>query len=513
MSSGSELEQEQGDMRMMRPMRLKRLLALAVTALMVAGLLFATYPRIIISPGSGVISISLGAPLAKADVGTNSPSSSTAGWTNPTNAYADDASRATITSGSPSANSTWGDYGFSLGSATIDGVRVRYDTYSAGTVQSVTRQATADNGSSGMTGSPYFSKINDSSDATMIVNATNGASNYAMFNYTAFTVPTGSTIQSVAIHYRHRSTTTGAAYAHGSGIRLNGTIYGRGQTAGWDAGSASGVGSGSAIADVVYTGTTNPSTGAVWTVAAVNAITGFGVVSNDANPDSNFYQADITVNYTEYNDIISVQVSWDGGTSWSTANTSTVTNAEATYWAVVTGVTAWTPTKLNDANFKVRAYATLVNNAEVVNLDWLPVEVTYTPGTPEITVSPTSYDFGVIAESITSNTTTSYFTIDNTSTMQTDQTISVTASSWSGGAGWTHSDTATPGADTAGMKANKGGTWGTGDVIVKNAAPNFIAENQAAVTDYSFGLSLITPTSFTDGIQKSNTVRITAAEG
>ena len=141
------------------------------------------------------------------------------------------------------------------------------------------------------------------------------------------------------------------------------------------------------------------------------------------------------------------------------------------------------------------------------------VTVTATPAYVAITVLPTSNDFGVVAESATPSTTTVYFTIDNTSSVQTDQTIGVTTTTWSGGVTWAHSETATPGANTAGLKANRGGTWGTGDIIVKNATPNFIYENCPAITDYSFGLKLWVPTSFTDGVAKQIIVRVTAAAG
>ena len=147
---------------------------------------------------------------------------------------------------------------------------------------------------------------------------------------------------------------------------------------------------------------------------------------------------------------------------------------------------------------------------------WAATQIAIRPAagaTPAITVSPTFYDFGVVAESTTPYTSTSYFTIDNTSGMQTDQTIGVTSSSWSGGVTWTHSDTATPGANQAGLLANKEGTWGVGDVIVKYDTPNYIAENQPADTDYSFGLKLIAPTSFGDGVEKAIVVRVSAAAG
>ena len=138
------------------------------------------------------------------------------------------------------------------------------------------------------------------------------------------------------------------------------------------------------------------------------------------------------------------------------------------------------------------------------------VTVTSTPSYIGIAVSPTTYDFGVVVESATPYSTTSYFTITNTSSIATNQSIGVTGSTWTGGTVWTHSDTATAGADIVGLKSNKGGTWGTGDVIVKYASPNNIAAAQAANTNYSFGLKQYVPTSFSDGVQKSNTVRITA---
>ena len=143
----------------------------------------------------------------------------------------------------------------------------------------------------------------------------------------------------------------------------------------------------------------------------------------------------------------------------------------------------------------------------------IAIYCTYTPsgGTPDISVSPTSYDFGTVAVSSTPYTATNYFTLTNSSTIQTDQTISVTTATWSGGVTWTHSDTATAGVNTAGLLANRNGSWGSGDVIVKYASPNYIYENCPATTSYYFGLKLIAPTSFSYGVQKQIVVRITAA--
>lgn len=142
------------------------------------------------------------------------------------------------------------------------------------------------------------------------------------------------------------------------------------------------------------------------------------------------------------------------------------------------------------------------------------VTVTATFAFVGITDNATSYDFGVVAASSTTNMTAgvAQVAITNSSTVQTDMTISVTGATWTGGVAWTHSDTATAGADTVGMRAGKnGGT--VADVIVKNASPNFIYENCPASTNFTYGLQLLAPTSGTDGVEKTNTLRVTAAQG
>ena len=78
---------------------------------------------------------------------------------------------------------------------------------------------------------------------------------------------------------------------------------------------------------------------------------------------------------------IRVDVSWDGGISWSSPQqTTNLTGAEATYWYDVTGAPGipWTPAMLNDTNFRVRVDAFTQGAASEVRLDWIPVEVDYT---------------------------------------------------------------------------------------------------------------------------------------
>lgn len=141
------------------------------------------------------------------------------------------------------------------------------------------------------------------------------------------------------------------------------------------------------------------------------------------------------------------------------------------------------------------------------------VTVTYTPQYIAIADNVTSYDFGSVAASANYSTSTTYVGITNTSSVQTDITIAVTGDTWTGGTAHTHSDTAEPGADTVAMWANRGGSWGTGDVIVKYASPNYIYENCPATTNFNYGIMIGTPTSTTDGIEKANTVRVSAAAG
>ena len=146
------------------------------------------------------------------------------------------------------------------------------------------------------------------------------------------------------------------------------------------------------------------------------------------------------------------------------------------------------------------------------------VTVTYTIEYLNITDNATTCAFGGVALSSTSNTSTSFVAITNNSTIQVDAYIGVTGATWTGATPHTHADDAVPGANTVGLLANKGGTWGTGDVIVKYgggtyATWNLISENLAADADFTYGLGLQAPTSSDDAVEKENTVRVTIVSG
>ncbi len=157
----------------------------------------------------------------------------------------------------------------------------------------------------------------------------------------------------------------------------------------------------------------------------------------------------------------------------------------------------------------------LVPTTSVLALTTADITVTATPSFISISINGSPYDFSAVTESSNTTTASNHFMITNASTIQTDMTIAVTGANWTGGEGWIHSDTATRGVSTVGLVANQEGTWDASpEIIVKFAAVlNYIKENAVALTNYSFGLRLLAPSTFHDGDQKTNVVRITAASG
>jgi hypothetical protein len=78
---------------------------------------------------------------------------------------------------------------------------------------------------------------------------------------------------------------------------------------------------------------------------------------------------------------MSVELSWDGGTTWTAAKTDTQgTRTEHT--AVLGGAAdtwgrTWTVGDLSDANFRVRVRSNSTSASRDFFLDWIPVQVTY----------------------------------------------------------------------------------------------------------------------------------------
>jgi hypothetical protein len=78
-----------------------------------------------------------------------------------------------------------------------------------------------------------------------------------------------------------------------------------------------------------------------------------------------------------------VQISGDGGTSWTTAkSTSTLTTSEATYLlggAADTWGRTWASGDFSNANFRVRITDVASSSSRDFSLDWIAVQVSYTP--------------------------------------------------------------------------------------------------------------------------------------
>ncbi|MCJ7509918.1 MAG: hypothetical protein MUP14_03405 [Dehalococcoidia bacterium] len=81
-----------------------------------------------------------------------------------------------------------------------------------------------------------------------------------------------------------------------------------------------------------------------------------------------------------------VQLSWDGGTNWTTATpartTANLTNSQQTYSLGSVGDSwghTWSPTEFDDANFRLRITNIADSAVRNFRLDWVAVNVAYTP--------------------------------------------------------------------------------------------------------------------------------------
>ena len=93
-----------------------------------------------------------------------------------------------------------------------------------------------------------------------------------------------------------------------------------------------------------------------------------------------------------------VEISWNGGTTWTTAKTSAAfTTSEATY--ILGGATdtwgrTWTTDELS--NLRVRITNVASNASRDFSLDWAPVRVSYLPPTPPLDVVLDEFDTALL---------------------------------------------------------------------------------------------------------------------
>ncbi len=116
-----------------------------------------------------------------------------------------------------------------------------------------------------------------------------------------------------------------------------------------------------------------------------------------------------------------IELSWNGGTTWTAAKTSnTFTTTEATYIlgsGTDTWGRAWTTSELS--NFRVRITNVASNNSRDFSLDWAPVRISYLPPAPTSTFTVTPPPSFTPTSTHTSTPTVTYtptFTPTNTPT-------------------------------------------------------------------------------------------------
>lgn len=127
---------------------------------------------------------------------------------------------------------------------------------------------------------------------------------------------------------------------------------------------------------------------------------------------------------------------------------------------------------------------------------------------PDIANSPTTYGFGVLAESASANTGLNYFTLINSSGGSVNMTIQAT--DMVGGNTWTCSDNGGAGNMIVGFKAGLNGA--SYNVTVKKSAPyNLLTSGLADSANVQWGLQIFAPSNYTDGVGKSGNITVTAA--
>jgi hypothetical protein len=109
----------------------------------------------------------------------------------------------------------------------------------------------------------------------------------------------------------------------------------------------------------------------------------FGLPGSVTTVDGITVRADVGMNNNGGTSVFCVELSWDGGTNWTTAQSFTLTGtAIATYTLGSSSDTwghTWTAAQLGTANFRVRVTDATSQNTKTYRLDYLAVTVQYTP--------------------------------------------------------------------------------------------------------------------------------------
>ncbi len=144
--------------------------------------------------------------------------------------------------------------------------------------------------------------------------------------------------------------------------------------------------------------------------AASNTLNGSGIwknynfsIPNSAQISSVKVSADFFA--SNVRGFIKVKVSGDNGLTYGPSHAVGGNTAEQTFNIDVTGDASWTPQKLNNTNFRVNVTcfkSPTSGSNPTCSLDWVPVNVTYTPFDFSLSASPSS---STIAQATSTKTT------------------------------------------------------------------------------------------------------------
>ena len=327
-------------------------------------------------------------PFPASDTGTLAPTSnqhsagdSGVAWTNPQNAYG-----AGVATTINTTNSQQRYYNFNIpaipAGSTINDVIVKANASFADAALATTSKPVSVGNFNTWTGSPantnagkvtaIASNDNDTSYVTTTVQ--NNAQTFLPMNSG---IPATALVNSVTVNVVGRSSSGSPSMK----IRVEKVAGGASQSDGPT------VNPGGSYTTYTRNLATNPFTGLAWTTAEVNAwTTSFGIIKTSSSGTLRVTQISVTVNYTlpSTDCRLGVDLSWNGGGTWSSEQTWTLPTAAVTHTfnsAGNWGAHAWAVGDFTNANFRVRVHGidpgATCDNAALTNLDTLQAEVLY----------------------------------------------------------------------------------------------------------------------------------------
>jgi hypothetical protein len=109
----------------------------------------------------------------------------------------------------------------------------------------------------------------------------------------------------------------------------------------------------------------------------------FGLPGTVTSVDGITVRADVGMNNNGGTSVFCVELSWDGGTTWTTAKSATLTSSAITTYTLGSATDnwghTWTAAQLSTTNFRVRVTDATNQPNKDYRLDYLAVTVQYTP--------------------------------------------------------------------------------------------------------------------------------------